>query len=122
MGVPCMTPLPMMMSERLSGDARVLGYLTAASGLGALSGALLLASMKSVRGIGSITLTSAFVFGVGLIHELLRHGVRGHDAVRKSVRRLPRRSDRGRRDAAVGRRGVLPRRAAVHSRASHDTD
>ena len=67
MGVPYMTLLPMMMSERLTPDARLLGYLTAASGLGALCGALFLASMKSVRGIGRVTLIAAFVFGVGLI-------------------------------------------------------
>ena len=67
MGVPYMTLLPMIVTDRLAGDARVLGYLTAASGLGALSGALFLAARKSVHGLGRIILVSAFSFGIGLI-------------------------------------------------------
>ena len=67
MGVPYMTLLPMIVSDRLAGDARVLGYLTAASGLGALTGALFLAARKSVSGLGRIIMGSAAVFGVGLI-------------------------------------------------------
>ena len=67
MGVPYMTLLPMIVTGPLHGDARVLGYLTAASGLGALTGALLLASRKSVAGLGRIIMISAAAFGVGLI-------------------------------------------------------
>jgi MFS family permease len=67
MGVPYMTLLPMIVTGPLAGDARVLGYLTAASGLGALTGALFLASRKSVHGLGRIIVISAFGFGVGLI-------------------------------------------------------
>ena len=67
MGVPYMTLLPMIVTERLAGDARALGYLTAASGLGALSGALYLASRKSVHGIGRVILMSVVAFGVGVI-------------------------------------------------------
>lgn len=66
-GMPYMTLLPMIVTERLSGDARLLGYLTAASGLGALAGALFLASRKSVLGLGRIVLASALTFGIGLI-------------------------------------------------------
>ena len=67
MGVPYMTLLPMIVTERLAGDARLLGYLTAASGLGALGGALYLASRRSVRGLERITSLSAVTFGAGLI-------------------------------------------------------
>lgn len=67
MGMPYMTLLPMIVGDRLAGDARVLGYLTAASGLGALSGALFLASRKSVHGLGRIVVLSALAFGAGLI-------------------------------------------------------
>ena len=45
----------------------MLGYLTAASGLGALAGALFLASRKSVAGLGRIIVLAAFGFGIGLI-------------------------------------------------------
>ncbi|HEY2849735.1 MAG TPA: MFS transporter [Gemmatimonadaceae bacterium] len=67
MGVPYMTLLPMIVSERLGGGARMLGYLTGASGLGALTGALFLASRRSVQGLGRIVLLAALTFGVGLI-------------------------------------------------------
>jgi MFS family permease len=67
MGMPYMTLLPMIASGQLAGDAKVLGYLTAASGLGALSGALFLASKKSSAGYGSLMPLAAFVFGLGLI-------------------------------------------------------
>lgn len=67
MGVPYMTLLPMIVTERLAGDARVLGYLTGASGLGALTGVLYLASRRSVLGLGRIIFASALVFGTGLI-------------------------------------------------------
>jgi MFS family permease len=67
MGVPYMTLLPMIVTGPLAGDAKVLGYLTAASGAGALSGALFLASRKDVRGLGRIIMMSAFAFGIGLI-------------------------------------------------------
>jgi MFS family permease len=67
MGVPYMTLLPMIVTGPLKGDARILGYLTAASGLGALTGALFLASRKTVHGLGRIIMLSAFAFGIGLI-------------------------------------------------------
>jgi len=75
MGMPYMTLLPMIASERLAGDARVLGYLTAASGLGALLGALFLASRKSALGLGRIAAFAAFTFGVGLIFVGVSHSL-----------------------------------------------
>jgi MFS family permease len=67
MGMPYMTLLPMIVKEQLSGNARILGYLTAASGLGALMGGLYLASRKSVLGLERVTSLAAFIFGIGLI-------------------------------------------------------
>lgn len=67
MGVPYMTLMPMIVHERLGGDAGTLGYLTGASGLGALSGALFLASRQSVRPFGRLILIAATIFGCGLI-------------------------------------------------------
>ena len=75
MGVPYMTLLPMIVTERLAGDARILGYLTAASGLGALTGVLFLASRRSVLGLGRIIFVSSLVFGVGLILFGLSHSI-----------------------------------------------
>ncbi len=75
MGVPYMTLLPMIVTERLSGGARLLGYLTGAAGLGALGGALFLASRKSVVGLERVTSLAAFTFGVGLILFGLSHSM-----------------------------------------------
>jgi MFS family permease len=67
MGMPFMTLLPMIVTQQLSGDARILGYLTGASGFGALLGALFLASRKSTHGLARITWIAGFSFGGGLI-------------------------------------------------------
>lgn len=53
-GVPYMTLLPMVVSERLAGGARDLGYLTAAS-------------RQSLGGIGRLIALAAFGFGASLI-------------------------------------------------------
>jgi MFS family permease len=67
MGVPYMVLMPVVASEVLHGGADTLGFLMAASGLGALIGALYLASRQSVLGLGRIVAYAALVFGLGLI-------------------------------------------------------
>jgi MFS family permease len=59
--------LPEFTVRRLGGDARTLAFLTAASGLGALAGALFLASRKSVLGLGRWILTALTLLGLGLL-------------------------------------------------------
>jgi MFS family permease len=59
--------LPEFTVRRLQGDAHTLGFLTAASGLGALTGALFLASRKSVLGLGRWILLSLTLLGAGLL-------------------------------------------------------
>jgi MFS family permease len=49
------------------GDAQTLGWLLAASGLGALSGALYLATRKGVRGLGLVITIGGALLGGGLI-------------------------------------------------------
>ncbi len=66
--------LPVIAREVLGGGAGTLGALTAASGLGALVGALYLASRKNVLGLGRVIVGSAALFGVGLV-GLSRVGV-----------------------------------------------
>ena len=65
----------MIASEQIKGDARVLGSITAASGLGAFIGALFLASRKSVVGLERIPAFSALLFGVGLIFVGISHNI-----------------------------------------------
>lgn len=67
LGVPYTTLLPMIVAERLHGNAQTLGYLTAASGLGALIGALILTTRESAEGLHRIIWLAALLFGVGLI-------------------------------------------------------
>ncbi|HEY7427586.1 MAG TPA: MFS transporter [Gemmataceae bacterium] len=59
--------LPEFTVHRLGGDARTLAFLTAASGLGALTAALFLASRKSVLGLGRWIFLALTLLGVGLL-------------------------------------------------------
>jgi predicted MFS family arabinose efflux permease len=67
MGMPLTTLMPVMASEVLEGGPNTLGFLMAASGLGALGGALVLASRRSVRGLGGVIFTTTLLFGAGLV-------------------------------------------------------
>lgn len=67
LGVPFTVLLPIFATRVLGGGPHVLGLLMAASGLGALAGALFLASRSTVRGLGRIIAVSAAVFGGSLV-------------------------------------------------------
>lgn len=67
MGIPYTTLMPAIATDVLGGDADTLGFLMGASGAGALAGALLLASRRSVVGLGRLIAISAATFGVGLV-------------------------------------------------------
>lgn len=59
--------MPVYTKEVLHGASHTFGFLMGASGLGAVSGALYLASRKSVVGLCNIIPMAAGVFGLGLI-------------------------------------------------------
>lgn len=65
-GMPYAVLMPVFAESILHGGARGLGTLMAASGLGALGGALSLAARKGVRGLGGWIATAAASFGVAL--------------------------------------------------------
>jgi MFS family permease len=67
MGIPYVVLMPIFASQVLQGNSHTFGFLMAAAGVGALAGALFLASRKSVRGLGRIIPSMAAAFGVGLI-------------------------------------------------------
>ena len=67
MGTPYTVLLPVIAKQVLGGGASTLGLLTAASGLGALGGAIYLASRQTVLGLGRVIVISTAVFGAGLI-------------------------------------------------------
>jgi MFS family permease len=67
LGMPYTVLMPIFAARVLSGGAHTLGFLMAASGVGALAGAIALAARKSVRGLGKMIPIAAAIFGIGLI-------------------------------------------------------
>jgi MFS family permease len=66
-GMPYTVLMPVFANEVLRGGPNTLGLLMAASGVGALVGALFLASRKSVLGLGKFIPLMAGAFGGGLM-------------------------------------------------------
>src|SRR4051812_25433927 len=66
-GMPYTVLMPIFANEILQGGPYTLGFLMAASGTGALTGALFLAARRSVLGLGRFIPGMAAVFGSGLI-------------------------------------------------------
>jgi MFS family permease len=73
MGWPYAVLLPMFAAQVLHGGPHTLGFLTGASGVGALASALSLAVRKSVRGLTTMIQLAAAMFGLGLILFGLSH-------------------------------------------------
>jgi MFS family permease len=67
MGMPYTTLMPIYAGKILHGGPQTLGFLLGATGVGALAGAIFLASRKSVLGLGRIVVMASSVFGMGLI-------------------------------------------------------
>jgi MFS family permease len=65
--VPFSVLLPVVATTVLGGGAETLGFLMAATGFGALAGALYLATRSTVRGLGRIMVIAALAFGAALI-------------------------------------------------------
>jgi len=73
MGMPYVVLMPVFAKDVLHGGPHALGFLMGASGVGALVGALYLASKKSVLGLGRLIPVTASVFGAGLVAFSLSH-------------------------------------------------
>ena len=67
MGMPYTVLMPIFARDILHGGPHTLGFLMASAGAGALTGALYLASRRSVVGLGKIVPLAAAAFGAGLI-------------------------------------------------------
>ena len=67
MGMPYTVLMPVMAAAVLHGGPHVLGFLMGATGIGALCGAVYLASRRSVLGLGRVIPAAAILFGLGLI-------------------------------------------------------
>ena len=64
--MPYTVLMPVFAKEILHGDSHTFGFLMGATGLGALMGALFLASRKSVVGLDRVIPVAAGLFGLGL--------------------------------------------------------
>lgn len=67
MGMPYLVLMPIFARDILHGGPHTLGFLMGASGVGALIGAIYLASRKTVLGLGRLMVISSGTFGIGLI-------------------------------------------------------
>ncbi len=67
MGQPYTVLMPIFAAQVLHGGPHTLGFLMGATGVGALCGALYLASRRSVLGLGRVIPLAAGLFGGGLI-------------------------------------------------------
>jgi MFS family permease len=67
LSMPYIVLMPIFARDILHGGSHTLGFLMGATGIGALLGALYLASRKSVIGLGRLITISTCVFGCGLI-------------------------------------------------------
>ena len=66
-GMSYVVLMPVFAKDVLGGDSGTLGLLMGASGLGALLGALYLASQKDIKGLGKISFYTVNIFGISLI-------------------------------------------------------
>ena len=66
-GMPYTVLMPIFAGTILHGGAHTLGFLMGASGIGALTGAIVLATRRSVVGLGRVVTFTAMGFGIGLL-------------------------------------------------------
>jgi len=66
-GMSYVVLMPIFAKDVLRGNSGTLGFLMGASGLGALIGALFLASRKSVKGLEKVIMVTTNIFGISLI-------------------------------------------------------
>ncbi|HVN96408.1 MAG TPA: MFS transporter [Syntrophorhabdaceae bacterium] len=75
-GMPYVVLMPIFARDILHGGPHTLGFLMGALGVGALAGALYLASRKSILGLGRLIVIASSMFGAGLvIFSFSRHFV-----------------------------------------------
>jgi MFS family permease len=66
-GMPYTVLMPVFAAKILHGGPHTLGFLMAATGVGALAGAIFLANRRSVVGLGRVIPMMSALFGAGLI-------------------------------------------------------
>jgi len=66
-GMPYVVLMPVFSRDILHGNSVTLGHLMSSAGVGALAGAIFLASRKNALGLARIVPATASVFGMGLV-------------------------------------------------------
>ena len=66
-GMPYLVLMPIFARDILHGGPHTLGLLMSASGIGALIGAMYLATRKNIVGLGKIMVAAMVIFSVGII-------------------------------------------------------
>jgi MFS family permease len=67
--------MPVFAAEILHGGPRVFGYLMSATGMGALAGAIFLASRRNLRGLAEIIIIAAGLYGIGFFALSFSHSL-----------------------------------------------
>jgi MFS family permease len=67
MGMPYVVLMPIYAKDIFHGDSHTLGLLLGATGMGALMGAVFLASRKNVVGLGRMIVIASSTLGVGIV-------------------------------------------------------
>ena len=67
MGMSYAVLMPIFARDILHGGPHTLGFLMAASGIGALTGSIYLASKRTILGLGRLIAYSSSIFGIGII-------------------------------------------------------
>ncbi|ATB69417.1 transporter, MFS family [Sulfurospirillum diekertiae] len=71
--LPYTTLFPIIAKETLGGDATIYGYLNSFVGVGALSGAILLASLRTNSNLRKLLIIATTLFGLGILFFALSH-------------------------------------------------
>lgn len=66
MGVSYTLLMPVFSEDVLHGGPQAFGYLMFATGLGALAGAVFLASRRNILGLGTVIVVSGIIYGIAL--------------------------------------------------------
>jgi MFS family permease len=75
MGVSYMLLMPVFAEKVLHGGPRAFGYLMSATGVGALAGAVFLASRRNILGLGKVIVGAGIMYGIGLFALSLSHSL-----------------------------------------------
>jgi len=74
-GMPYAVLMPVFAKDILHGGPRTLGFLMGAVGIGALCGALFLASRRTVKNLDKIVVLAISIFAIGIIGFSFSHNV-----------------------------------------------